>query len=150
MLASLAFWRWWALRRPEPDELSKMALGCLLAAGGPALLALAAASIAGTQEKASLAWTLGYTLLNDLGFANVMPVGLALYSRAAPQRLEGLLLGVYYLHLFLGNTFVGWLAGLLEVLPGPEFWGLHAALVATAGLVLLAIKRVFGRILLPE
>ena len=42
MLGSIAFWRWWATRRREPDELIKMALGALLAAGGPALIVIAA------------------------------------------------------------------------------------------------------------
>lgn len=150
MVASLAFWRWWATRRREPDEITKMALGCLVAASAPALLMLAAGSIAATGEKVSFAWTIGYALLNDIGFANIMPVGLALYSRAAPRRLEGLLIGIYYLHLFVGNSFVGWLAGLLDELPGTQFWGLHAALVAGAGLALLLVKLLFGKVLAPE
>jgi POT family proton-dependent oligopeptide transporter len=133
MIGSIAFWRWWATRRREPDELMKMGLGSLLAAGAPLLLVIASGLVETTHEKVSFAWTLGYTLLNDLGFANILPVGLALYSRCSPRRLEGLVIGVYYLHLFLGNTFVGWLAGLLEVMPGRDFWGLHAALVAAAG-----------------
>jgi POT family proton-dependent oligopeptide transporter len=57
---------------------------------------------------------------------------------------------VYYLHLFIGNTFVGWLAGFLDTMPGPEFWGLHAALVAGAGLLLFAAKVTFGRLLSPD
>jgi POT family proton-dependent oligopeptide transporter len=96
------------------------------------------------------AWTLAYTIVNDFGFANILPVGLALYSRLAPRSLEGLVIGVYYLHLFIGNTFVGWLAGLMETMPGPAFWGLHAALVAIAGVLLLLIQGVFGRLLAPE
>ncbi|MEJ6004649.1 peptide MFS transporter [Paucibacter sp. AS339] len=150
MLGSLAFWRWWATRRREPDELTKMAVGSLVAASGPALLVLAAASIAGTDQRVSFIWTIGYTLLNNLGFANILPVGLALYARAAPRQLAGLMIGVYYLHLFLGNSFVGWLAGLLEEMPGTQFWGLHAVLVAAAGLLLLTIKFLFGRVLLPD
>src|SRR6185437_14894115 len=140
MIASIAFWRWWATRRREPDELMKMAIGTLLAAGGPALLVIASLLIAGTHEKASLLWTFGYTLVNDLGFANVLPVGLALYSRLAPRRFEGLVIGVYYLHLFIGNIFVGWLAGFLNTMPGPRFWGLHAALVGAAALLLFACR----------
>ena len=133
MLGSIAFWRWWATRRREPDELVKMGLGALLAAGGPALIVIASTLAETTGEKVSLGWTLGYTLVNDLGFANILPVGLALYSRAAPRRLEGLVIGVYYLHLFIGNTFVGWLAGFLETMPGRQFWALHAGLVALRG-----------------
>ena len=150
MVASIAFWRWWATSRREPDELTKMALGSLLAAGAPALLVIASGLIESSHEKVSLVWTLGYTIVNDLGFANILPVGLALYSRVAPRRLEGLVLGVYYLHLFIGNTFVGWLAGFLETLPGREFWGLHAALVASAGVLLFACRFVFGSLLAPD
>lgn len=150
MLASIAFWRWWATRRTEPDELTKMGLGALLAAGGPALLVIASGLVESTHEKVSFAWTLGYTLVNDLGFANILPVGLALYSRVAPRRLEGLVIGIYYLHLFLGNTFVGWLAGFLETMPGQAFWGLHAALVAGAGVLLLLCRAAFGRLLAPQ
>jgi len=127
-----------------------MGFGALVAAGGPALIMVAAGVVDASQGKVSLAWTLGYTLVNDIGFANILPVGLALYSRAAPQRLEGLMIGIYYLHLFVGNTFVGWLAGLLETMPGQAFWGLHAALVASAGVLLLAFRFVFRGVLAPD
>jgi proton-dependent oligopeptide transporter, POT family len=150
MVASIAFWRWWATRRREPDELMKMALGSLVAAAAPALLVIASWQIEASQEKVSFAWTLGYTLLNDIGFANVLPVGLALYSRVSPRGLAGLVLGTYYLHLFLGNTFVGWLAGFLETMPGRDFWGLHAVLVASAGVLLLMCRLLFGRLLAPD
>jgi len=150
MVGSIAFWRWWATHRREPDELTKMGFGALLAAGGPALIVIASTLAETSHEKVSLGWTLGYTLVNDLGFANILPVGLALYSRAAPKRLGGLVIGVYYLHLFIGNTFVGWLAGFLETMPGRQFWALHAGLVAAAGALLLACQLVFGKVLAPE
>lgn len=150
MLGSIAFWRWWAARRREPDEITKMALGCFVSACAPALLMLAAASIDAGGGKVSPAWTLGYTIINNIGFANILPVGLALYSRASPGGVQGVIIGVYYLHLFFGNTFVGWLAGLLDVLPGAQFWGLHAVLVAVAGAGLLLVKLVFGRVLAPD
>jgi POT family proton-dependent oligopeptide transporter len=150
MVASIAFWRWWATRRREPDEITKMALGSLLAATAPAMLVIACGLIETTHGKVSFVWTLAYTLTNDLGFANILPVGLALYSRVAPKRLEGLMLGVYYLHLFMGNTFVGWLAGFLETMRGTEFWGMHAVLVASAGVLLLLCRFLFGRLLTQE
>ena len=150
MLASLAFWRWWATRRREPDEITKMALGCFVAACAPALLMIPALAIEGSGARISLAWSFGYALVNNIGFANIMPVGLALYSRAAPRGLQGLMIGLYYLHLFFGNSFVGWLAGLLEVMPGSRFWGLHAVLVLAAGVGLLGVKFLFGRVLAPD
>jgi POT family proton-dependent oligopeptide transporter len=74
--------------------------------------------------------------------------GAVLTRRTA--RVQGVMIGIYYLHLFFGNTFVGWLAGLLETMPGSQFWGLHAVLVASAGVGLLLVKLVFGRVLAPE
>lgn len=150
MLASLAFWRWWAKPtsgRREPDEVTKMALGCFVAAGAPALLMIPALAIEGGGARISILWSFAYALVNNIGFANIMPVGLALYSRVAPPGAQGLMLGIYYLHLFIGNLFVGWLAGLLEVMQGSHFWLLHAALVAGAGVGLLAVKLAFGRLL---
>ncbi|MFG6485641.1 peptide MFS transporter [Roseateles sp. BYS78W] len=150
MLGSIAFWRWWSTRRREPDEVTKIALGCFVAAGAPALLLIPAMAIEAGGGKISILWTFAYTLVNDIGFANIMPVGLALYSRAAPRGLQGVMIGIYYLHLFFGNSFVGWLAGLLDVLPGSQFWGLHAVLVAAAGVGLLVVKLLFGQLLAPE
>lgn len=147
MLASLAFWRWWATRRREPDEITKMALGCFAAAAAPALLMIPALAIEGGGARISILWSFAYALVNNIGFANIMPVGLALYSRAAPRGLQGVMIGIYYLHLFFGNSFVGWLAGLLEVMPGSKFWGLHAVLVAAAGVGLLVVKLAFGKLL---
>ena len=147
---ALVFWTVWAKFRKEPDEIIKLAIGALIAAGAPLILAAASAQQAATGEKASLIWGIGFHVVNDIGFANIMPVGLALYSRTAPRGLQGVMIGIYYLHLFFGNIFVGWLAGLLEVLPGSQFWGLHAVLVAAAGVSLLVVKLVFGRLLAPD
>ena len=58
-------------------------------------------AIEGGGARISLLWSFGYALVNNIGFANIMPVGLALYSRAAPRGLQGLMIGIYYLHLFI-------------------------------------------------
>jgi POT family proton-dependent oligopeptide transporter len=149
MVLSLAFWRWWAKRRREPDELMKIAIGSLIAAGGPALMAIAGNIVDTTHGRVSAIWTLAYTVVNDIGFANVMPIGLALYSRVAPKQIVGLVIGIYYLHLFVANSFVGWLAGFMDLMPNRDFWALHAVLVASAGLLLLVVRAVFGRLLSP-
>ena len=50
----------------------------------------------------------------------------------------------------VGAVIGGWLAGLLEVLPGSQFWLLHAALVGGAGVGMLLVKLLFGRLLAPD
>jgi len=150
MLAIIAFWRWWATHRREPSDLVKMALGSFVAALAPSAMIIAAQMIASTGHKVGFIWTVIYSLINDIGFGNILPIGLALYSRAAPRNMAGAIVGVYYLHLFIGNFFVGWLAGLLDKLPGTVFWGLHAVLVAAAGVLLLLAHGFFGKLLAED
>ncbi len=149
LLASLAFWRWWASFRREPDEIVKLAFGAFIAAAAPLLLALASAEALSTHHKVGLAWGLGFHIVNDIGVANLFPVGLALYSRAAPKAVGGLMIGVYYLMFFLANMGVGWLGGLLEKMGGVAFWSLHAALVALGGVLIVAFALLFRRFLAP-
>ena len=79
-----------------------------------------------------------------------LPVGLALYSRAAPKGLGGMMIAVYYMHLFLGNTLTGYLGGLLDKMSAVSFWLLHAGLMGVAAAVLLGARIAFGRFLAPE
>jgi POT family proton-dependent oligopeptide transporter len=143
LAGSIVFWQAWAKKRREPDELTKLVLGCAVTAVGSLCLVAAAAGSAATGEKAPIYWLFGFHLLNDIGFANVFPVALALYSRAAPPQLASTIIGIYYLSLAGANLFVGWLGGLLEKMPATNFWLLHAGLVAAAGLIFFLVRPLF-------
>jgi POT family proton-dependent oligopeptide transporter len=148
LVAVVAFWRLWSRRFKEPSEVVKIIIGMGLSAA--ALLSLTvAATISATGHKAGIGWVLVFEVMNSIGFANVFPVGLALYARASPRVIAGTMIGVYYLHLFMGNNLVGWLGGLLERMPGTEFWLLHAGLVAAAAALMLVAWRLFGHLLAP-
>jgi POT family proton-dependent oligopeptide transporter len=149
LLMVVAFWRWWSRRRREPDEIIKIVIGTAIAALAPLMLALASAQQAATGQKASLAWGLGFHIINDIGFAMIFPVGLALFSRASPRAIAGLMIGVYYLHLFVANMMVGRIGGFLETMGGTSFWLLQAGLVAAGGAVLFVFAIFFRRILAP-
>ena len=145
---SLAFWRWWAVRRVAPNEITQLTIGTFVYAAAP--LVLAGASLYATGgHKVSLGWGLAFHAVNEIGFANVYPVGMALYSRCAPRALGGTIIAVYFLSLFASNMFVGWLGGLLGTMPDTSFWMLHAVLIAAAALVLLVARKTAGRVLAP-
>src|SRR5579859_717450 len=144
------FWRVWAKRFPEPDELGKLAIGCFTGAAGVMCLVAGAMIATSTGHKVAFGWLLGFHLLNDIGFANVLPVGLALYSRAAPRAIAGFIVGLYYLHLWAGNTLVGMLGALLEKMSPEKFWLVHVVLVASAGAVFVVVRLIFGRLLRGE
>lgn len=150
MAGSVLFWHWWAKRWTEPDEITKMVIGVVIAALAPTVLAVASLVVAATGHPVSLGWAVAFHILNDLGFANVLPVGLALYSRAAPKGFSGLMVGVYYLQLFLANMIVGYLGSLLDVMPATQFWLLHVGLMAIAAVILIAVRHFAGGILAPS
>ena len=133
----------------DPDEITKIALGAVVGAVAPLILACASLLIAHTGQRVSLGWAVLFQVVNDLGFANVVPIGLALYSRAAPKSLTGLMIGVYYIHLFIGNMLVGKLGGLLDKMPGTSFWLLHTGLMTVSAAILLAVRVVAGKALAP-
>jgi POT family proton-dependent oligopeptide transporter len=150
MIGVIWFWRQWAARFPEPDEIGKIAIGCVFGAAGVACLAMGASVAAANGQKVAFGWLLLFHLLNDIGFANVLPVGLALYARSAPRSMAGFVVSLYYLSVWLGNNLVGILGGLLDKMPATQFWLLHAGLVAAAGVVFFLVRLVFGRLLRGE
>jgi POT family proton-dependent oligopeptide transporter len=149
LVGMVVFWRAWKTRLPEPDELGKIAIGCFFGAAGVACLA-AGQALTPPGGKVSFNWLLAFHLLNDIGFANVLPVGLALFSRAAPKQIAGLVIGIYYLHLWAGNILVGYLGTLYEKMTPVQFWMLHVAMVGGAGVAFVVIKLLFGRLLMGE
>ena len=149
MVGVIAFWRWYGKRWKEPNEITKIIIGVAISALGPLVLAGCAAVATATHHPVPLYWALGFHILNDIGFANVLPVGLALYSRAAPRGLGGMMIAVYYIHLFMGNILVGYVGGLLGTMPDTRFWLLHVGLMAASAALLLVARMLFGHLLAP-
>jgi proton-dependent oligopeptide transporter, POT family len=133
----LWLWRWQATRGREPDEISKMAIGCLLF--GASTLFLAGASLAaGAHGRASLLWSVAFHFGSNLGWLYFAPTAYAFFTRLAPQSINSTMLGVYFLAIFIGSTISGRLGGLYEVVSPAAFWALHAGLVALGGVLIFA------------
>ncbi|MFL6846273.1 MAG: peptide MFS transporter [Allosphingosinicella sp.] len=148
LAGTVAFWRWYARRRREPDEMSKLIIGCLISSSAFVTVTLVAAHHAATGAKPALWIALLVNTLNNIGFANVFPVSLAFYSRAAPRAIAGTVIGLYYLFLFVANILVGIVGGWLDIMPPAQFWGIHVAAILGAAAIFLAVKLAFGRLLL--
>lgn len=150
LAASMLFWRWWSKNRAEPSELGKIILGAFMMACAPLILATASYVVAATGHRVTLVWAVAFEFVNDFGYANVVPVALALYSRSAPKAVGGMMTGGFYVLFFFANMLVGWLGGFLDRMPGTEFWLLHAAVVFSAGLLLLMVRGTVQRVLTPD
>jgi POT family proton-dependent oligopeptide transporter len=135
------------LRRPRsgtPDELAKIAFGGLLVAAS--YLALAGAGLASPPpQRADFAWLLAFHLLNGIGFAYVIPTGLALFARLAPPSFPASTLGLFYLTYALANLAAGMLGGLLSEMSAAAFWSLHALLIGASGAAIGVARPLFRR-----
>jgi len=142
MLVAVAwFWKWWGKSRTEPDELGKMIIGSLFTIAGGLCLFMAAFTQA-PGAKIGLAWPFLFHLLNSIGFANILPVSLALFTTVAPKAITATVVGLYYLAFFAANAIVGYVGGLYSSLPTTTFWLLHVA-SAVFGLVAFIAFKIF-------
>ena len=149
LVGVVAFWRWMGARGLQPGELAKMVIGCAIAIAGFACLAAAAAIQARTGAKVPLAWLLAFHLINSVGFANLYPVGLALFSRSAPPAVNAAMMGIFYLLFVATNLMVGWIGGLYESMSHVQFWLLHGGLCLAACVALLMLHRPLEKALTP-
>lgn len=133
------FYRWYGRRWREPDELGKIVIGTIFSVAGMLCLVAAAATQA-PGAKIGLAWPLAFHVVNSIGFAHILPVGLALFARIAPRQLAATVVGMYSMAFFVANALVGWIGTLFETMSTTRFWLLHAALAGAAGIVFVILK----------
>lgn len=140
MLAAVAlFWKWRDAKGGwEPDEIGKMIIGSVFVIGGGLCLYLAA--LTQGAGKIGLFWPVMFHLLNSIGFAHIMPVSLALFTKVAPKSILATVVGIYYLAFFTANKTVGVIGGWYSTMDTPTFWLVHVA-SAAVGLVGFALFR---------
>lgn len=147
LVAVAAFWAWWGRNHWEPDELGKMIIGSFFTIAGGLCLVMAAATQG--DGKIGLFWPVMFHLLNSIGFAHILPVSLALFTRLAPKQINATVIGIYYLAFFIANQIVGHVGGWYSTMDTVQFWLFHVA-TAVVGLVafvlfkLLLAKRLMG------
>ena len=140
MLVAVAwFWsRIGARTGREPDELGKMIIGSFFSIAGGLCLVIAAASQG--SGKIGLFWPVMFHLFNSIGFAHILPVSLALFSRYAPKAITGFVIGVYYLGFFAANKLVGVVGGWYSSMATTRFWLIHVAAAALGLAAFTAFK----------
>ncbi|HET7605370.1 MAG TPA: peptide MFS transporter [Sphingomicrobium sp.] len=140
LVAVAAFWKWWGTHRREPDEISKIIIGSVFTVAGGLCLFMAAL----TQPpggKISMFWPMMFELFNSIGFAHVLPISLALFSKISPKQITSTVIGLYYLSFFIANAVVGYVGGLYSSLPTTTFWLIHVA-SAVFGLVAFVVFKI--------
>lgn len=149
LLAPLFAWLWIKMGPRQPSSPLKFALG-LFFVGLSFLLMVPAAKLT-AEGKIGPGWLVGLFFLQTVGEMTLSPVGLSTMTKLAPQRLVGLVMGIWFLAAALGNKLAGVLAGEFTSENPAELasFFLHQAIwVGVATVVLLAlvpwVKRLMG------
>jgi len=149
LVAVAAFWKWYSARTGrEPDELGKMIIGSVFAICGGMCLVLAAATAG--NAKIGLLWPVMFHLFNSIGFAHIMPVSLALFTKIAPRALNATVVGIYYLAFFGANKVVGVVGGWYSSMDTVSFWLIHVGAAAVGLIAFAAFKILLGKTLAGE
>ncbi|HZR24280.1 MAG TPA: peptide MFS transporter [Vicinamibacterales bacterium] len=140
-------WLWLKLGSREPSSPTKFAFGLLLVGAGFALL-VPAAMLNATGVKVSPMWLVATYLLHTWGELSLSPVGMSAMTKLAPARITGLIMGVFYLSISIGNFTGGRISSLYGTMPLPTLFGVVGAFGIVAGVIMLfvapSIKRLMG------
>jgi len=143
----LLFWIWslQGARRGEPGSLAKIGTGAWLCMASN--LVLVVAIVASRGRPVHPVWPFLACAGQGIAFLYYWPTLLALVSRAAPAAVNATMMGLAFMSLFLSNNLIGWIGGFYERMTPAAFWGLHAAIAAAGGLLVLVFGRRLERVL---
>jgi POT family proton-dependent oligopeptide transporter len=83
-------------------------------------------------------WLVATYFLHTIGELCLSPVGLSSMTKLAPDRVKGMMMGVWFLAASMGNLIAGRITGLYESFTIAQIFG------AVAGFALLASVVMFG------
>jgi proton-dependent oligopeptide transporter, POT family len=94
----------------------KFGMGLILLGVGFGFLAFGAQSIVSGEEfvRVSMVWLILAYLFHTLGELCLSPVGLSYVSKLVPAKWIGLMFGVFYLFIAMGNKLAGSMGGMIE------------------------------------
>lgn len=146
LLAPVFSWLWIALRHHEPSSPSKFSLGLFFVGAGMLLLVIPSQALAADPTlKVSPWWLIGTYGLHTIGELCLSPVGLSTVSKLAPARYSGVMMGVFFFAIGMGNMLAGFAGGFSESLaPATLFGGLFAITAAMALLLVALTPRIKG------
>jgi POT family proton-dependent oligopeptide transporter len=111
---------WVKLGRRNPSSPGKFALGLLFAAVAFAIVAFASTLVPATvsdlteTQKVSPLWLVAVYFFQTLGELSLSPVGLSTVTKVSPGRMVGLMMGVWFLALSIGNFLAGIMGGAFD------------------------------------
>ncbi len=141
----LLLWSRQSKKGTEPADFTKIIIGCSIYTA--AFVWLAAGELLAGEGQVALVFPVLFHFILGAGFMYVGPIMMSLISRAAPPAVNAMMVGSYYLSIFIGAMVSGWMGRFYEVLSPSQFWFVHAAMVGTGALMVVLIRAPFSRLL---
>jgi POT family proton-dependent oligopeptide transporter len=142
---------WVALGARNPSMAVKFGLGLVLL--GVGFLVMAWASMSLVDGKVGMRWLVATYFFHTVGELCLSPVGLSSMTKLAPDRLQGQIMGTWFMGAALGNLIAGMVTRFLPeaetmetaMQNGVQLFGLVAAIAGAAGLLFIAFARPLRR-----
>jgi POT family proton-dependent oligopeptide transporter len=137
---------WIRLGHRDPSSPTKFAIALTLLGLGFAVM-IGAATAAAAGARVSPMWLVVSYWLQTMGELCLSPVGLSAMSKLAPVRIAGLIMGVWYLSLSVGNYLAGMASSVYETMPLTTLFTLVTATALGAALVMALLVKPIRRML---
>ena len=140
-LAPVFAWLWVRLGPKEPTSPVKFTIALILVGLSYLLLVPGSAIAQNSGIRVSPLWLVGVYFLQVTGELCLNPVGMSMVTKLAPHRLVGMMMGVWFLAIAVGDFIAGYLVGFFKTLPLIKLFGAVALVeIAAAFLLFLLIK----------
>ena len=101
----------------------------------------------GGAVKASASWLISTYAIITVGELFLSPMGLALVSKLAPQRVAAMMMGGWFLATAIGNKMAGVLASFWEAIPLVWIFVINGVSALAAALVIAALVPSIRRVM---
>ena len=148
IFAPIFAWLWVRLGPREPSVPAKLALG-LLFMGLAFLVLVPAGSMAQADQgvRVSPMWLVAAYMIAEFGELCLSPVGLSAVTKVAPQRIVGMMMGVWFLSNAFGNKVAGWAAGFFSTTPLETLFSVVTAVLLAAAVVMFVLVKPLRRLM---
>ncbi|GAB3006439.1 hypothetical protein GCM10027051_02150 [Niabella terrae] len=137
----------------NPPATVKNGIGMILLGIGFAALAIGASSIPQGAKVAqvSLIWLVLAYLFHTLGELFISPVGLSYVSKLVPGRMIGIMFGIWYLAIAIGNKLAGSIGGEIDKITArydmQTFFLIFTIIPAALGVLIILLTPVIRKLM---
>ena len=146
-----AFSKWWESKYNISGPM-KFGLGLTFLGLGFGFLAYGSMGIdTDSVVRVSMFWLIAAYLFHTLGELCISPVGLSYVSKLVPAAWIGIMFGVYYLFIGMGNKLAGSMGGMIETITAQyslsTFFMIFTIVPVGAGLIMILLSPLMKKLM---